>query len=364
MMQQAALMKPMPAWLHREEACVKETGTHLQVTFRCKCRASKQQVSVRLKKGESPDAAAIRLAELVNGRHGACALPTPPLDEMSLLEVAAESVKRLANISSDCKDLKRRKVHLAATNELLHAKVQQGEAAVKVLTEVKRLKSMGAKRRMEWDPVDASCFDKHSKCKAMNATEHGLEDTLKYWCQGSKAKLLQLILAVIQRHDLKEQVLLELCGTSDATNTYIVQQARSALAELKACKSEQQRQQYRLILSALAPLRSSGQVKAVAVALGVSRKKKPFQDAMDTRAQFDAAVTANLELLQVGDHVLCRHGQGVVVEIEDGYEDESADGPGKPCAVKITAGGIDHISRFPRSRQGKGAARLQHVPGL
>jgi hypothetical protein len=88
----------------------------------------------------------------------------------------------------------------------------------------------------------------------------GVSDTLKYWCEGSQEKLLQLIMAQIETFGLREEVSGQLGLTlnkrqqRDAeTNAHIVRTAADALAILKQCRTETQRLQYRLAMTVLAP---------------------------------------------------------------------------------------------------------------
>ena len=72
-------------------------------------------------------------------------------------------------------------------------------------------------------------------------------DTLKYWCEGSEEKLLQLVMAQINQFDLREEVADQLRVTLSKeeqkvaeTRALIVERAADALAILKECRTETQ----------------------------------------------------------------------------------------------------------------------------
>ena len=84
-------------------------------------------------------------------------------------------------------------------------------------------------------------------------------DTLKYWCEGSEEKLLQLVMAQINQFELREEVADQLGVTLSKeeqkvaeTRALIVERAADALAILKECRTETQRLQYRLTITVLA----------------------------------------------------------------------------------------------------------------
>ena len=97
----------------------------------------------------------------------------------------------------------------------------------------------------------------------------------------------------------------------------------SALQILKGCASEQQRRDYRVVLTALSPeLKAQGEKTGmqtkVAAALGVNRNRAPFRDSVARRAEIDKAAKQCLAQLKIGDEVKCRHGSGKLTAMPTG----------------------------------------------
>jgi hypothetical protein len=147
---------------------------------------------------------------------------------------------------------------------------------------------------------------------------------------------------LINTFRLESQVAAELGAELDQTNLYIVDRAKASLHILKQCRTEEQRQHYRIVLTALAPEKAEhrdnkGMRTRVAAALDVSRKGLPFCDSVDVRAVIDAAAAVMDRPVVVGDSVICRHGTGTVT---------SCAGPDDPCSVEIKIGDVVHTSKF------------------
>ena len=166
----------------------------------------------------------------------------------------------------------------------------------------------------------------------------GVNDTLKYWCQGSQEKLLQLIMAQIEAFGLREEVSGQLWLTlnkkqqRDAeTNVHIVRTAADAFAILKQCRTETQRLQYRLAMTVLAPTSGDEMRNRVAKALKVPIHK-PYKESIAKHAAINVAAVNRDAPLLVVEAVHCRHGEGILTE----YTDLDS-----TCSVKITHG--DHI---------------------
>ena len=246
----------------------------------------------------------------------------------------------------------------AVKAELVAAKAAKYEAVSKALTQQKREESRDANRRVKIYPTNQEPFSQQNKSTAMVSEGTGILDTVKKWGKGSEAKLLDVVLSLIGRHKLQDKVAAEIGTATESTAGYIVKRARAALQELKQCKSEAQRQEYRLALTILAPEERARMNSATAAALGVVRQKKPFLDAMQKRAAMDRAIKANEDPLKVGDYVDCQHGKGVVTELHSDHDSES-DAVAHPCAVEFEIGGEKFTSRFARSGKGKSGARLR-----
>ena len=95
---------------------------------------------------------------------------------------------------------------------------------------------------------------------------------------------------------VEDAVAAHLGASTKSTAQYIVKRARAALAELKHCRSESQRQQYRLVLTVLAP--EFGMAASVALALDVGRKCKPLLDSIALRDEIDTKIEASKKRLE------------------------------------------------------------------
>ena len=184
----------------------------------------------------------------------------------------------------------------------------------------------------------------------------GVSDTLKYWCEGSQEKLLQLIMAQIETVGLREEVSGQLGLTlnkrqqRDAeTNAHIVRTAADALSILKQCRTETQRLQDRLAMTVLAPTAGAGMHNRVVKALE-EPIFKPYKESTKKRAAINVADVNRDASLVVGDAVLCLHGEGILAEYTD-YE--------SACSVKITHGDHVHTSEFTNAGKDIGGGRIQ-----
>ena len=187
----------------------------------------------------------------------------------------------------------------------------------------------------------------------MVADETGMMDTLRYWCQGSEEKALQLVMAQIKELGLRDRVVDALGLKQNEDHLCVIGRLKAAISSLKQCRNEQQRQEYRLLLAAIAPEKGERMNDRVANAVGARRGGAPFLDAIDRRVIIDQAIALQNVPIGVGDRVMCRHGEGLLVEYS---------GLNSPCAVEITIEGYVHISKFTSAGKAKGGGRLQRVP--
>ena len=162
-----------------------------------------------------------------------------------------------------------------------------------------------------------------------------------YWAGGSIEKVFQLLLAVLAAFGLRQRMADELEVELNATNAQVTSSINGAVQILKACESEEQRQQYRVVMTAAAPPLvkkgdHSGQQSDVADAIGVNRKSVPYMESVQKRKAIEAAAAARKKPIAVGDTVCCKHGTGTLVEYN---------GPDNPCAVKICVD--DHEPGLP-----------------
>ena len=247
----AALLACMPCWFDRGDCSLSECGNNVSLTFRCSCKKKKVAQTVYLGQGEkkltTEKQIAIRIAERVQERHG-CHRHTHEAPDP--LDAAQEQVHQLTQTLS----AQKRKLTLVQ-NELSTAerKVARAADSQKQVTEHKRQRSRAEVRRKDFDPSSTEKFNKANKSTVMTSDGTGVIDTIKYWCEGSQEKALQLVLAQIRHFELKDRVVDSLGLEVNDTTNYILSQLKSALACLKDQRTEEQRQQYRLALTLVAP---------------------------------------------------------------------------------------------------------------
>lgn len=165
--------------------------------------------------------------------------------------------------------------------------------------------------------------------------------------------------------------------THAATDAYIVERLRAAIAELKRCVSEEQHKEYLTILAAVAAERESehcqlGMIRKVAHRLGVQRgaryhkssgerRPRAFDRAISSRATFDSSgvpLLGNIgpsllsRRIEVGERALSRGRQCTVIEID--YEADT-------CKLRFDAegeSGLTHTRTFSSLGSGRGGSRL------
>jgi len=296
-----------------------------------------------------------KLVAVVNEQHGTCC------DQKTVVSGVDASVAEGADFLSANRMLQQKKRRLETENELLQAKILKSEKAARAETERKRQESRAGKRRLVVNIDNITELSVADKSTAMTTPSTGLIDCVKYWARGSAVAVLQLVLALISHFKLEDQVAAELRSvrTVAETNQYIVGRLSDSLQILKQCQNEEQRREYRIVLTALAPdkvaARQQGMGRQTAEALGVNRKAAPFLESIDKRAEIDAAAKTMADPLKVGDDVVCRHGFGTLLEI-GGSQD--------PVEIELKIGERTHAAKFDRPGKGAGGARLHRVPIL
>ena len=281
----------LPSWVPRAGLTIPENRTtQYRIRWNCPCHGRVKTDYIRPAAGATHEQMVQRLVQKVIAEHGICcqheaADPTPP-EEAAAATIAA--------LQQDKDRLKAKKRQLDSEVEVLNAKIRKAAAATAAQKELKRQTARADGRRLDFDPEITDQFDDADKSTAMLSKCSGLVDTLKYWCQGSEEKLLQLVLAQIRHFKLEQLVADELDArqsTRDArrhrTNENIVSRARAAIQELKRCQSESQRREYRIVLTALAPelVRrgdTRGMGSRVAAALGLSQGNKVFKGCINS----------------------------------------------------------------------------------
>lgn len=356
----AALLQCAPPWFVRDGCTfTKSTGKiHLNFAKACSCGRRQQTVPIgnsrALERAEKVGAA---LGRTHNEHQTATVTASAPATGEEVLQQQAADIERLK---------KALKVQRAASSEFEHQagvnkrKAEAFEAARTKTAIDKRVKTAKDNKAQPIDHDNQTPFGKGVRSSKMLGTRGvGIVQVMEEHCEGSQAKLLDIIKDLIGRYKLQDAVAAHLGASTESTAQYIVKRARAALKELKHCRSETQRQQYRLVLTILAP--EFGMAVSVAAALGVERKCKPLLDSIRLREELDKKIEANKKRLEIGEEVLCRHGKGVLVEVDSNYEDEDED-CAHPCAVEIEVDGHKQISKFKRSGRGKGGARLHRIP--
>jgi hypothetical protein len=213
----------------------------------------------------------------------------------------------------------------------------------------------------------------------------GLVGAVQSWARGCKAHVVSILMTLIgadHGFGVEAEVRDELAGeqlSKAKTDAYIVDRAVAALATLKLCGTEQARQEYHIVLGALAPVpaahanKASGMARPVADRLKVRRDRRArtkkqedageqgrpfaFHQATIRRVAFDAAVQEAKEPLCVGDAVLAKGQLGTLKAID-----------GSACTIEFRAGEVSaQISyrEMDGRARGKGNARVQRpVPSL
>ena len=165
----------------------------------------------------------------------------------------------------------------------------------------------------------------------------------------------------MQHYKLHEKMRQQYGAEQNQTNQYIINRARAALYILKQCDSEQQRKEYRVALTVLAPEQvaerdNSGMSRKVAEALGVNRSRALFTESVAERAEIDKLAKQHTTELQVGDSVVCRH------TVPGGTSKLAALGPKGKCTVEHNMDGRVFTSEFKSMRSGSGGDRVRRPP--
>jgi hypothetical protein len=282
-MARAGMFAQMPGWFDRHASTFSESPNNVHLTFAKPCVCGKAQQTVWVGKAKGGEKAK-KLAAAVVKHHANCQQTSAvPQDPEKLIAVAQAEIARLdkAVVAQ-----RKRAGQFEDENGLLQRKLQQGEAAQVKQSVQKRLKTQAAIAR-------APIVDSNQEVTMSN----NLAWLPSQW-YSRVATIPPGVSAFARRLSLSDEVAAQLGAGADETNKHIVQRARAALQELKKCGSEQQRQEYRVVLTALAP--DHGRAGHVASALGVGRQKKPFLDAIKKRIQVDRMIELHKKSLQVG----------------------------------------------------------------
>ena len=214
----------------------------------------------------------------------------------------------------------------------------------------------------------------------------GLIGAVRYWANGSRDNVVNMLLGLISEFDVADAVrakLFQKANRQVETDRLIVDRLVDALEVLKGCQTEQQRKDFLLALSLVAPQRAAtrdgaGRARRVAARLRVSRGKRSkrrgerpyaFETAMVRREAFDAAKARYSrpigpllngqqralvpDALQVGEKVLTHNGPAELTRFTD-------DGG---CVVTYRIGDDYAERKYSECySKAKGSARLRRMP--
>ena len=351
------LLAQLPKWVQRQTCEIKHyPGAKrpcIKLSFECpSCDVVDRVQANEPKAGWSKGLAAQMLADAVVNKHGPCQSgadgESVPSDQQRVKSRLMQTKRKLCVANSKVQE-----------SALL---LERHEGAANDARQHQRLQSTAAGRRLDIDYSNHTPLSDKAKSDAKVSKATGIIDTALYWARGSVAAIVQLIMVLITEFKVEDQVRAELCpelslATSEEhiTNHYVVWRLRLALDILKQPGStEQQRIESRIIIAACAPeliegdspTDPRGMQAKVAKAIGVRRDRPPFRESVANRAVADKSSRLVDTPLKVGDAATCRHGTGVLTELQGGS-----------CCVEITQDG----QKFPQKFEsiGKDGARLR-----
>ena len=198
-----AFMSALPDWTDPDQTVISESAGFVRVTVRCRCSEhNKVQGVQRVGRGKEPATISQKLGpalqRLHDQRHPDCPAAQPGYTPAPPEERPAREDQLQLELSRQ----KRKKRAADGKLEVLQAKVDKAASALAEHTELARQNSRAEKRRKAIDPEDKAEFTRANKSTAMTAGGSGIIDTIKYWCDGSEPKVLQLVLAQIREFKL------------------------------------------------------------------------------------------------------------------------------------------------------------------
>jgi len=217
-----------------------------------------------------------------------------------------------------------------------------------------------------------------------NHWRYGLIGAVQYWACGRRFRVVHLLAELATHFGVQAEVGARLGFTLSKeeveqlkVDTYLIDRVVQALSQLKQCRTEAEREDYHIVLAALAPKREAersreGMLRAASQRLRVERgvryfngEKRPyaFDQAVARRAVFDEAVFKCSDALKPGDEGIS-HGQLCTVVEIDHKEDT--------CALRFSQGGVEAVREYtciyrgsnPRKQAPfpQGSARLRRAP--
>jgi hypothetical protein len=299
------MLSALPAWVDRRSCMISEPPGSVRLAFYCCCSVKKVRCTVKV--GRSAQESATKLADKVQAAHSAC---QPIVNDRGTTDAppapAADPSVRAKQLEATILSQKRKVVCVESALDRANAKAVRGANAVQSQAEHKRQESIGDSRRVKVDQANKEGFTPANKSTALNAERTGILACIRYWAQGSVQKVFELVMAIMTTFGLKERVADELGVEAVGTNAAIVTRLHDSVQILKACSSEEQRQQYRVLLTAAAPEKahrtdSTGMGNKFADALQVNRKSVPYLDSIAKRAEIDDAAKIQKREIAFGD---------------------------------------------------------------
>jgi hypothetical protein len=313
----ASIKEAMPAWLPRAGLTVADNlSRQYRVYFPCPCHGSVKPTVKIPTAGATHQQMVNKLVQNVTANHRMCYEQWAADETVTM--TAEQHAAAAAGGTAAVGAANRKKRQLEVKNELLTAEVKR---AAKATGSQKNLKRQSTCATTRIEPIDRnnkeelSIPDKHTAVTTPFDVDKGrpggLLDCIRYWARGSICAVLQLVMALITHFHLEQEVKQKLVAEQDYTNQYIVNRARDALSVLKCCDSEQQRREYRIVLTALMPEAvkkgdPTGMQAKVAKALGVNRNRPTFKESVARRVDIDKLAATHMKELKVGDAVVCK----------------------------------------------------------
>ena len=247
----------LPHWVLQREHKVVVTRDRVRLKWYCTRTDKVCHVDHYLRSGAQPrdEEVAASFATKLQERHPQCG---PRADDSDSVPIATE-LRDMARNATQQKEvvrgLKRNLTQVEVENEHLHDELESATEARTALSKLKQQATRSKNRRLDIDPENKEQLNVEDRSTAMTAPNTGMFATVKYWARGSAAIVLQLIMSLIVHFGLQQEVpgKLDLKLEEPLTNKCIVSRARAALDILKQCDSEQQRREYRIVLTALMP---------------------------------------------------------------------------------------------------------------
>ena len=127
-----------------------------------------------------------------------------------------------------------------------------------------------------------------------------------YHAAGGICRVVLLIVALIGMFEVKDAVLSQMGASSgsDPTEAYICDRLLQSLSVLSACSNEQMREDYHVVLTALAPDPKDRMLEPVAKRLGITRythPQDPFVQSRERRAMRLCAAMGPVDVSWAGE---------------------------------------------------------------